>query len=788
MNRILFLLLFVVASGQAQVGINTTTPNAQLDVKATDPTAPTNKDGMLIPRIDDFPLVSPTADQHGMMVYLNLPSGLKDPGFYYWHNGFADWLPISPSSSDADFYEVGTSSPPLNINANMYHMGDVGIGVSNPLAKLDVESSLQNFIVRAKNNLPQSGSYSVVYKSQIATTTQTNGTIVGFDNYVVPGQNYKAMGIFNDFEGYTTDYVYGIKNDFTTAGLGIRYGVSNQFMYNDGVAYGFNNQFTYNCTSLNIGLRNEFTTSTAERNGVNNLFAGTGNGVIYGLKNTIDVSGNGNLYGTYSNISSLATGTGTKYGNYISINSAGGGVHYGVYSDVVKANSYSGYFLGRFAIGSTTANTYIMPASRGTNGQIMQTDGLGNVTWQNPNTALNNFAWTTTGNSGTNSSTNFIGTTDNVDLVFKRANSAAGRISQFNTSFGVNSQINNNGSSNTSFGAGALYNPTGNSNTAIGEGSMDWINTGSNNTAVGTRTLFNIRAGSENVALGDFSMFFNQSGNRNIAIGSYALQANVSGARNIVIGYNAGYSETGSDKLYIENSSSTTPLLYGEFDTDIVRTNSQRFFINDPTVNGIQMVFKNSNRYQHGVDANLNFGTAGGNFLMATAETNSETAGIRGDGDNISIWSPGDGGRQLRILDEDAWTDSNGNPYDNAAEVAYIANNGQYFQISDKNKKENIRKITDASAKIAQISGYTYQFKVKPSEGEKGEKPTAASGVLAQEIETVLPEAIQKNEYGEYFVDYAAITPLLIEAIKEQNTKIQSLEERLKMLEEKLSK
>ena len=78
--------------------------------------------------------------------------------------------------------------------------------------------------------------------------------------------------------------------------------------------------------------------------------------------------------------------------------------------------------------------------------------------------------------------------------------------------------------------------------------------------------------------------------------------------------------------------------------------------------------------------------------------------------------------------------------------------------------------------KINQISGYTYQFKLAASEIEKGDKPIQSSGVLAQEVEKILPQAVHKNENGDYFVDYAAITPLLIEAIKEQNIKIKSLE------------
>ena len=79
-----------------------------------------------------------------------------------------------------------------------------------------------------------------------------------------------------------------------------------------------------------------------------------------------------------------------------------------------------------------------------------------------------------------------------------------------------------------------------------------------------------------------------------------------------------------------------------------------------------------------------------------------------------------------------------------------------------------------------------------PEEVKKGDKPIKSSGVLAQELEKVLPEAVQKNEKGEYFVDYAAITPLLIEAIKAQNEKIKALEnsqneilKRLDVLEKK---
>jgi len=43
------------------------------------------------------------------------------------------------------------------------------------------------------------------------------------------------------------------------------------------------------------------------------------------------------------------------------------------------------------------------------------------------------------------------------------------------------------------------------------------------------------------------------------------------GSNNIFLGYQAGYNETGSNKLYIENSDSSTPLIYGEFDNKVVK-------------------------------------------------------------------------------------------------------------------------------------------------------------------------------------------------------------------------
>jgi Chaperone of endosialidase len=93
----LLLLSFLVSSMSllAQVGINTTTPAAQLDIKSSNQATPANTDGLLIPKIDTFPATNPTAAQQGMLAYLTTASGINQPGFYYWDNSTTSWISVS---------------------------------------------------------------------------------------------------------------------------------------------------------------------------------------------------------------------------------------------------------------------------------------------------------------------------------------------------------------------------------------------------------------------------------------------------------------------------------------------------------------------------------------------------------------------------------------------------------------------------------------------------------------------------------------------------------------------
>lgn len=95
MKKLLLFSLFISSSLFAQVGINTTTPNAMLEVVPSSATTPSNTDGVIVSRINAFPATNPTVSQQGMLVYLTTTVGTKLPGFYYWNNPTLTWIRIA---------------------------------------------------------------------------------------------------------------------------------------------------------------------------------------------------------------------------------------------------------------------------------------------------------------------------------------------------------------------------------------------------------------------------------------------------------------------------------------------------------------------------------------------------------------------------------------------------------------------------------------------------------------------------------------------------------------------
>ncbi|MEQ1734384.1 MAG: hypothetical protein ABL940_11975, partial [Bacteroidia bacterium] len=196
--------------------------------------------------------------------------------------------------------------------------------------------------------------------------------------------------------------------------------------------------------------------------------------------------------------------------------------------------------------GEVTATNYVCDGATGATGPTGLTGAVGATGPAGPSGALN--AWALLGNAGTVAGTNFLGTTDNVDVVFKRNNVQSGLLNSImgNTSFGV-SALNpaNTGANNSALGKGALeLNTTGFGNTAIGLASLNRNTTGAFNTATGASSLQNNTTGNNNTASGANSLSTNTTGEFNVANGNNSLFANTTGKSNIAVGVNALYSNT----------------------------------------------------------------------------------------------------------------------------------------------------------------------------------------------------------------------------------------------------
>ena len=322
---IILIVLFTQVAF-SQVGVNTTSPDpsSMLDVSATDK-------GVLVPRVSLSNVTTTTLDgtntaATGLLIWNSNAAtvGGNGVGFYFF-NG-TQWMPITQTPTiDHDFYEVGTTNPPNSINDDIFKNGKVNIGEGSPLS---INSKL---------------------------------TVMDSDNSLSTGLNVIRSHTNNTAFGHS-----GITQQAVISGSGRYNGVYVPLQSIN--------------SSTSTGIINNYSA-------VNNISRGNGiasNSLYYGIFNSNSgTSLSAKSYGTFIEYSSIVTSVGDKYGFFIDIDETIPATHYGVYSDVRKSSGYAGYFLGRSSFGTGITNRYLLPAVDGTAGQVMTTDGSGNITFQN---------------------------------------------------------------------------------------------------------------------------------------------------------------------------------------------------------------------------------------------------------------------------------------------------------------------------------------------------------------------------------------------------------------------
>ena len=105
--------------------------------------------------------------------------------------------------------------------------------------------------------------------------------------------------------------------------------------------------------------------------------------------------------------------------------------------------------------------------------------------------------------------------------------------------------------------------------------------------------------------------------------------------------------------------------------------------------------------------------------------------------------------------------------------IGDITASGRVSSTSDIRIKENIEIISNPIDKVKSLSGYTFN--------KKGENLRLV-GLIAQEVEKVLPEAVSENQNGIKSLAYGNLVALLVECVKKQDDRIEQLEKKLENL------
>ncbi|WP_445721924.1 hypothetical protein [Flavobacterium sp.] len=150
MRKKITLLTLILASQfiNSQVGINTTTPESTLDVRAVNHNgAVTSLDGLLVPKVNDL---TTNGSSDGQLIYLINDVSTFKKGFHYWNSTLSVWHPLDFSN----IYSVDGVLPTnrdVSLGGNnltFNGLGEVGIGnLANKYAKLDINSTNQGILL-----------------------------------------------------------------------------------------------------------------------------------------------------------------------------------------------------------------------------------------------------------------------------------------------------------------------------------------------------------------------------------------------------------------------------------------------------------------------------------------------------------------------------------------------------------------------------------------------------------------------------------------------------------------
>ena len=229
------------------------------------------------------------------------------------------------------------------------------------------------------------------------------------------------------------------------------------------------------------------------------------------------------------------------------------------------------------------------------------------------------------------------------------------------------------------------------------------------------------------------------------------------------------------------NGAALTNLNASNISSGTINTNRLPSTINYTLLNGVDVATRDKIRvWNHmnftiGMDSSYTFGHIGNNWVMTFQMSNDANRGF--------WW--GHNGHTKAQGAMSLTTDGRlyvGQLIDCVGDITAYA--------SDIRLKSNITLITSALDKVMQIRGVEYDW--NDNVEELGFHPYAKheTGLIAQEVQKVLPDAVRPAPFDNNYltIKYERVVPLLVEAIKEQETKNRDLENRIKTLEDLINK
>lgn len=400
-----------------------------------------------------------------------------------------------------------------------------------------------------------------------------------------------------------------------------------------------------------------------------------------------------------------------------------------------------------------------------------------------------------------------------------------------NTAVGRQTLLSNQvGTDNTALGRSALTLGTASANTAVGSLTLDANTTGASNTGVGMESLSGTTTGSNNTAAGRSAGLSNTTGSNNTFIGARSAAASGTLTNATAIGFRAQVDQSNSlvlgSILGVNSADADTRVGIGTTTPDarleiesVVDPNAifTRFSGTDSALSPTLLMRKA--RGLPGLPQQVTFGDRLGSLQFAGfdgVEFSDRQATVTGQA--AESWSPTARGTGIRLevtpngsteLLTAMVIDHNGevgigatSPLDRLqvagdVRVGTVGTTGciKAFNAtviigtcsSDARFKRDITPFAPALDRVAALLPVHYFWRTEAFP-EKGFGTAQTYGLVAQDVEQVLPEIVTTDAAGYKAVDYSKLPLLAIQAIKELKEQNDALERRLAALEALLTK